>query len=210
MFAANWKKCQRRISWRRTVELCSLFLITLLLAMFCIAPVEGRCPRIGEFESLSRFLMSEVGGWVVFAVGYGVRLRSHRSLVHPSEGEFAASLPSLLAARIVLCLTVCGDPDFRLNLFGITGLYVGSLPVGAAYLLLRILTNRRLAIERQNLRLQQMNIELARSGRLAAIGEMSSAISHQLLQKVGLVGLQCSLHTRWTVGGFYAGCGETA
>jgi signal transduction histidine kinase len=38
-----------------------------------------------------------------------------------------------------------------------------------------------------------MNEELTRNERLAAIGEMSSAISHQLLQKVGLVGLQSSL-----------------
>jgi signal transduction histidine kinase len=48
-------------------------------------------------------------------------------------------------------------------------------------------------MERQNVRLQQMNLDLARNERLAAIGQMSSAISHQILQKVGLLGLQCDL-----------------
>ena len=38
-----------------------------------------------------------------------------------------------------------------------------------------------------------MNSDLARSERFAAIGQMSSAISHQILQKVGLLGLQCDL-----------------
>lgn len=38
-----------------------------------------------------------------------------------------------------------------------------------------------------------MNRDLARNERLAAIGQMSSAISHQILQKVGLLGLQCDL-----------------
>jgi signal transduction histidine kinase len=75
----------------------------------------------------------------------------------------------------------------------VTGLYVGTLPVGAAHLLMRTLTARRVEIERQNLRLQKMNVELARSERMAAIGQMSSAISHQILQKVGLIGLHCDL-----------------
>jgi signal transduction histidine kinase len=80
-----------------------------------------------------------------------------------------------------------------LNAFGIGGVYVGLLPVGAAHILVRTLTTRRKAMERQNVRLQEMNLDLARNERLAAIGQMSSAISHQILQKVGLLGLQCDL-----------------
>ena len=80
-----------------------------------------------------------------------------------------------------------------LNTFGVAGLYVGTLPIGAAHLLMRTLTLRRDEIERQNVRVQTMHLELARSERMAAIGQMSSAISHQILQKVGLLGLQCHL-----------------
>jgi signal transduction histidine kinase len=65
--------------------------------------------------------------------------------------------------------------------------------VGAAQVLVRTLTMRRGEIERQNARLQQLNLDLARNERLAAIGQMSSAISHQILQKIGLLGLQCDL-----------------
>ena len=38
-----------------------------------------------------------------------------------------------------------------------------------------------------------MNVDMARSERMAAIGHMSSTISHQILQKIGLLGLQCDL-----------------
>lgn len=107
--------------------------------------------------------------------------------------ESVGSLPSLLAIGLFLVSPHVAIMTLGLNLFGVAGLYVGSLPVGAAHMLMRTLTLRRQAIEVQNLRLQTMNAELARNERLAAIGEMSSAISHQLLQKVGLVGLQSSL-----------------
>jgi signal transduction histidine kinase len=79
------------------------------------------------------------------------------------------------------------------NLFDVTGLYVGALPVGAAHILMRTLTLRRHEIERQNLQLKDMAAERARNERLVAIGQMSSAISHQILQKVGLLGIQCDV-----------------
>src|SRR6266404_2130618 len=61
------------LGWR-TLELCSLFLITLFARYVLYRAGGGALPlRIGEFESLSRFLISEVGGWVVFAIGYGVK-----------------------------------------------------------------------------------------------------------------------------------------
>ncbi len=183
-----------RFGWR-TLELCCLLLIALFARYFLYRAGGGVVPlHIGEFESFSRFLISETGGWIVFAMGYGLQQRSVDERTTPtSDGEFAASLPSLLASGLFLVSPHVAIMTLGLNLFGITGLYVGLLPVGAAHILMRTLISRRSAIEQQNSRLQQMHVELARSGRLAAIGEMSSAISHQLLQKVGLVGLQCTL-----------------
>jgi signal transduction histidine kinase len=182
-----------RLEWR-TWDFRSLLVLSLFTRYVLYRSGGGAIPlRIGEFESLSRFLMSEVGGWVVFAIGYGMQQRNADGMGSVSEGEFSASLPSLLAAGLFLVSPYVAIMTLGLNLFGMTGLYVGLLPVGAAHMLMRMLTSRRLAIEQQNSRLQQMNVDLARSERLAAIGEMSSAISHQLLQNVGLVGLQCSL-----------------
>lgn len=176
------------------IELHSLLLIALFARYLLYRAVGGTLPlNIGEFESFTRFLISEVGGWAIFALGYGTQQRVRYSASYLAEAEFASSWPSLLAAGLFLVSPHVAIMTLGLNIFGVTGLYVGSLPVGAAHLLLRALTSRRLAIERQNRRMQQMNMELARSEKLAAVGEMSSAISHQLLQKVGLVGLQSSL-----------------
>jgi signal transduction histidine kinase len=176
------------------LDLCGLLVVALFARYVMYRAGGGTLPlRIGEFESLTRFLISEVGGWLVFSLGYRMQQRiSHKNTI-PTEMDFAESLPSLLAIGLFLVSPHVAIMTLGLNLFGVTGLYVGSLPVGAAHILMRTLTFRRHAIERQNIRLQLMNEELTRNERLAAIGEMSSAISHQLLQKVGLVGLQSSL-----------------
>lgn len=184
----------RYFSGWRVVELCGLLLIALFARYVLYRAGGGTLPlRIGEFESLTRFLISEVGGWFVFALGYRMQQQVDPERKTTMGIEFIGSLPSLLAIGLFLVSPHVAIMTLGLNLFGVAGLYVGSLPVGAAHMLMRTLTLRRQAIEGQNLRLQTMNADLARSERLAAIGEMSSAISHQLLQKVGLVGLQSSL-----------------
>lgn len=179
---------------RNILELHSILLLALFVRYLLYRAVGGMLPlNIGEFESFTRFLISEVGGWIIFALGYRMQQRAHYGTSPISDMEFASSWSSLLTSGLFLVSPHVAIMTLGLNIFGVLGLYVGSLPVGAAHLLLRALTSRRIAIEQQNLRMQHMNIELARSEKLAAIGEMSSAISHQLLQKVGLVGLQSSL-----------------
>lgn len=182
-----------RPGWR-LLELLALFLVALFVRYVLYRSGGGGIPlRIGELESLTRFLVGELGGWFVFAFGYGVQHRARYGVLFSPHLEFAASLPALLAMGLFLVSPYVTIMTLGLNTFGVTGLYVSTLPVGAAHLLMRTLTTRRLAIERQNLRLQQMNLDLARSEQMAAIGQMSSTISHQMLQKVGLLGLQCDL-----------------
>ena len=175
-------------------ELLAVLLLALFARYLLYRSGGGTIPlRIGEFESLARFVMSEVGGWAVFALGYGMQHRVRYGVLYTPGLDFAASLPSLLATGLFLISPHVAIMTLGLNTFGIAGLYVGTLPVGAAHLLMRTLTLRRDEIERQNVRVQTMHLELARSERMAAIGQMSSAISHQILQKVGLLGLQCHL-----------------
>ena len=182
-----------RPGWR-VLELLVILLVALFARYLLYRSGGGTIPlRIGEFESLARFVMSEVGGWVVFALGYGMQHRVRYGVLYTPGLDFAASLPSLLATGLFLVSPHVAIMTLGLNTFGVAGLYVGTLPVGAAHILMRTLTLRRGEIERQNLRLQTMHLELARSERMAAIGQMSSAISHQILQKVGLLGLQCHL-----------------
>src|SRR5262249_27225319 len=148
---------------------------------------------IGEFETLSRFLFGEIGGWVVFALGYGLQHKRRYGTLYTTGIDFASSLPALLAAGLFLISPYVVIMTLGLNSFGGTGLELGELPVGAAHLLMWTLAIRRSEIIKQNVTLQRVNRELARSERLAAIGQMSSAISHQILQKVGLLGLLCDL-----------------
>jgi signal transduction histidine kinase len=178
----------------RVVEFATILLVALSARYLLFRSGGGSFPlRIGEFETLSRFLFSEVGGWVVFALGYGVQHRRRYGVLYTPGLDFASSLPALLAAGLFLVSPHVVIMTLGLNTFGVTGLYLGALPVGAAHLLLWTLTVRRAAIIDQNVKLQLMNSDLARSERLAAIGQMSSAISHQILQKVGILGLQCDL-----------------
>jgi signal transduction histidine kinase len=178
----------------RTLELLTILLLGLEMRYLLYRSGGGTIPlHIGEFESLALYVISEIGGWVVFALGYGVQHRRHYGALYSAGLDFASSFPSLLATGLFLVSPYVAIMTLGLNAFGVPGLYVGALPVGAAHILLRTLTLRRSEIERQNLRLQKMNLDLARSERMAAIGQMSSAISHQMLQKVGLLGLQCDL-----------------
>ena len=178
----------------RIFEFAAILLVALSARYFLFRSGGGRLPlQIGEFETLSRFLFSEVGGWVVFALGYGMQHRRRYGVLYTPGFDFVSSLPALLAAGLFLVSPHVAIMTLGLNTFGIGGLYLGVLPVGAAHLLMWTLTMRREEIIKQNVRLQLMNRDLARNERLAAIGQMSSAISHQILQKVGLLGLQCDL-----------------
>jgi signal transduction histidine kinase len=182
-----------RPGWR-LLELVAVLQVALFVRYVFYRSGGGGIPlQIGELESLSGFLVGEIGGWLMFAFGYGMQHRTRYGVSYSPQLEFAASLPSLLAMGLFLVSPYVAIMTLGLNTFGVTGLYVGTLPVGAAHLLMRTLMTRRLEIERQNLRLQQMNRDLARSERMAAVGQMSSTISHQILQKVGLLGLECDL-----------------
>ncbi|MGH7962093.1 MAG: hypothetical protein ACRERD_09760, partial [Candidatus Binatia bacterium] len=182
-----------RPGWRM-LELAGLLLVALFARYTLYRSGGGTLPlQINEFESLTRFVISEVGGWFVFALGYGLQHRVRYGVLYTPGINFAASLPSVVATGLFLVSPHVAIMTLGLNTFGVAGLYVGTLPVGAAHVLMHTLTLRRAEIEQHNLRLQTMNFELARNERMAAIGHMSSAISHQMLQKVGLLGLQCDL-----------------
>lgn len=179
---------------RRVFDFAAILLVAMSARYVLYRSGGGQIPlQIGGLETLSRFLISEVAGWGVFALGYGAQHRLLYGTQYSTSVDLAASLPSLLATGLFLVSPHVAILTIGLNTFGVVGLYVGLLPVGAAHVLMRTLTMRRREIERQNARLQQMNLDLARNERLAAIGQMSSAISHQILQKIGLLGLQCDL-----------------
>ena len=179
---------------RRVLELAGLLLTALFARYIVYRSSGGKIPiQIGEYEELTRFVLSEVSGWSVFALGYGGQHRQRYGSRYTSGLDFASSFPTMVITGLFLVTPYVAIMTLGVNTFGIAGLYLGALPVGAAHVLMRTLTLRRKEIERQNSRLQRMNVDLAHNERMAAIGQMSSTISHQILQKIGLLGLQCDL-----------------
>ncbi len=179
---------------RRILELCGLLQIALFSRYIVYRSSGGGIPiHIGEFEELARFILSEASGWAVFALGYGFQHRARYGTLYTSGLDFAGSFPTLMITGLLLVTPYSAIMTLGVNTFGIAGLYLSAIPVGAAHVLMRTLTQRRKEIERQNTQLQLMNVDMARSERMAAIGHMSSTISHQILQKIGLLGLQCDL-----------------
>jgi signal transduction histidine kinase len=76
---------------------------------------------------------------------------------------------------------------------GLAGAIVWSLSSLGLHVMLKRLTERRLAVEEQNRQLTALNRELEHRERLAAIGKMSSVVSHQMLQQLGVIGLYADL-----------------
>ena len=76
---------------------------------------------------------------------------------------------------------------------GLPGAVVWSLAALALHFMLKRLNERRLLVEEQNQRLAALNRELEHRERLSAIGKMSSVVSHQMLQQLGVIGLYTDL-----------------
>src|SRR5437867_12127326 len=76
---------------------------------------------------------------------------------------------------------------------GLAGAAVWSLAALGLHVMLKRLTERRIAVEEQNRRLEALNRELEHRERLSAIGKMSSVISHQVLQQLGVIGIYADL-----------------
>lgn len=76
---------------------------------------------------------------------------------------------------------------------GLIGAAAWSLSTLGLHFMLKRLTERRLKVEEQNRRLEALNRELEHRERLSAIGKMSSVVSHQILQQLGVIGIHADL-----------------
>jgi signal transduction histidine kinase len=76
---------------------------------------------------------------------------------------------------------------------GLFGATFWSLAALGPHFVLKRLNDRRLRVEAQNRRLEDLQRELAHRERLSAIGKMSSVVSHQTLQQLGVIGLYADL-----------------
>jgi signal transduction histidine kinase len=76
---------------------------------------------------------------------------------------------------------------------GLLGASFWSFAALGPHFVLKRLNDRRLRVEDQNRRLEDLQRELAHRERLSAIGKMSSVVSHQILQQLGVIGLYADL-----------------
>lgn len=76
---------------------------------------------------------------------------------------------------------------------GLRGAAAWALATLGLHFMLQRLNERRLTVEEQNQRLALLNRELEHRERLSAIGKMSSVVSHQILQQLGVIGIYTDL-----------------
>jgi signal transduction histidine kinase len=138
--------------------------------------------------------VAEVAGYACWDLLSLLPIYPDRPLLgHSSAGVRRAAL-SDIGLIVVLALT----PFVFLIAYGFQA---GGLPGAAAWSLstmglhfmLKRLNERRLMVEEQNRRLETLNRELEHRERLSAIGKMSSVVSHQILQQLGVIGIYADL-----------------
>ncbi len=76
---------------------------------------------------------------------------------------------------------------------GLEGAAAWSLATLGLHFTLKRLNERRLQLDEQKRRLEALNRELEHRERLSAIGKMSSVVSHQILQQLGVIGIHADL-----------------
>ncbi len=139
--------------------------------------------------------VAEIAGYAVWGVFALLPIFTYRPFLPPiASRRVFRPVAQDLGLVFVLALT----PFVFLIVYGyathgLTGAVVWSLSSLGLHFTLKRLTERRLAVEEQNRQLTALDRELEHRERLAAIGKMSSVISHQMLQQLGVIGLYADL-----------------
>jgi signal transduction histidine kinase len=137
---------------------------------------------------------AELCGYVVWGVLAVLPLYPDRTLLPLTDREGLRSAIADMRLIFPLALT----PFVYLIAYGyqtvgLPGAAGWSVATLGLHFMLRRMTERRLTLEEQNRRLIALNRELEHRERLSAIGKMSSVVSHQILQQLGVIGLYADL-----------------
>jgi signal transduction histidine kinase len=145
-------------------------------------------------SDIAAIALAEVGGEVSWALLSVLPIYSFRSPLAFARERGVGPLMQDLALVILLALT----PFVFLIVYGyerhgLAGAVVWSFAALGLHFLLKQLNERRVTVEAQNQRLETLNRELEHRERLSAIGKMSSVVSHQMLQQLGVIGIYADL-----------------
>ncbi|MFN8626442.1 MAG: HAMP domain-containing sensor histidine kinase [Candidatus Binatia bacterium] len=156
--------------------------------------VASIAPHPALFSDTGAMLLAEVGGYVCWTLLSTLPIYPDR----PRIAFFSRGQVRVAASDVLLILVSALTPfvllivyEFRAH--GIVGAVGSALSALGLHFLLKRLNERRLTVEEQNRRLENLNRELEHRERLSAIGKMSSVVSHQILQQLGVIGIYADL-----------------
>jgi signal transduction histidine kinase len=138
--------------------------------------------------------VAEVCGYAVWGVLSILPIFPNRTLLPLADREGLRSAIADMRLIFPLALT----PFVYLIAYGyqtvgLVGAAWWGLATLGLHFMMRRMNERRLMLEEQNRQLVRLNRELEHRERLSAIGKMSSVVSHQILQQLGVIGLYADL-----------------
>jgi signal transduction histidine kinase len=145
-------------------------------------------------SDIAAIALAELVGELAWALLSVLPIYSFRSPLAFARERGVRPLMQDLALVILFALT----PFVFLIVYGyerhgLAGAVVWSFAALGLHFLLRQLNERRVTVEAQNQRLEALNRKLEHRERLSAIGKMSSVVSHQMLQQLGVIGVYADL-----------------
>jgi signal transduction histidine kinase len=136
-------------------------------------------------------LLGEIGGYTCWGILSLLPLYRFQSV--PSVRAEMRPVMVDLGLITVLVTAFVFLITYGYQAHGLPAAATWSLAALALHFMLKRLNERRLLVEEQNQRLAALNRELEHRERLSAIGKMSSVVSHQMLQQLGVIGLYTDL-----------------
>ncbi len=138
--------------------------------------------------------VAELGGYACWGLLSILSVYPDRSLIPLSSEESHRTAMADIGLIVMLALTpfvflIC----YGFQTHGLRGAAAWSFSALGLHFVLKRLSERRLRVEEQNRRLETLNRELEHRERLSAIGKMSSVVSHQILQQLGVIGIHADL-----------------
>jgi signal transduction histidine kinase len=136
---------------------------------------------------------AEAGGYAFWALLSALPVLSFRAFVPTGRAPLEGVYRDLGLVMIVVLTPFVLLITYGFALSGLTGAVTWSLAALGLHVVLQRLNERRVTVEEQNRRLETLNRELEHRERLSAIGKMSSVVSHQMLQQLGIIRLYADL-----------------
>ena len=178
-------------SWAQLLAEVATFSLGLA-ARWCvvIALVPGGRPT----EHPGIMVLAELAGQVCWGLLALLRIYPDRTLLPLAfPGGLRTALTDVSLVVVMALTPFVFLIAYGYRTAGLLGATAWGLATLGLHSMLRRLNERRIKLEEQNRRLESLNRELEHRERLSAIGKMSSVVSHQILQQLGVIGIYADL-----------------